>query len=88
MKEEETNDERSRDGTSNADASHVNYSDNCGVLVATHGYKNSEECILDSGCLFHMAPNKSFFSTYESVDRGNLTMRNNTTCKVVGVKSV
>ena len=44
--------------------------------------------ILDSGYSFHITPNKSFFLSYEIVDRGNVTMGNNTTCKVVGVGSV
>ena len=66
----------------------MNDSDDSGVLVATHGYKDSDEWILDSGCTFHMTPNKTFFQTFESVDVENVTMRNNTTCKVVGVGSV
>ena len=82
------NDEEARDGTSNADASYVNDTDGGGVLVATHGYKDSDEWILDLGCTFHMTPNKTFFQTFESVDGGNVTMGNNTTYKVVGVGSV
>ena len=39
-------------------------SDDGGVLVATHDYKGSDEWIVNSGCSFHMTPNKSFFSTY------------------------
>ena len=35
-----------------------------------------------------MTHKKSFFLTYESVDWRNVTMKNNTTFKVVGVGSV
>ena len=66
----------------------MNDSGDGGVLVAIHGYKDGNEWILDSGCTFHMTPNKAFFQTFESVDGGNVTMGNNTTCKVVGVGSV
>ena len=63
----------------------MNDSDDGGVLVATHAYKDNDEWILDSGCRFHMTPNKTFFQTFESVDEKNVTIGNNTTCKVVGV---
>ena len=35
-----------------------------------------------------MTPNKNLFQTNESVDGGNLTVENNTTCKVVGFWSM
>ena len=66
----------------------MNDSVNGGVSVATHEYKGENEWILDSGCSFHMTPNKDFFTTYEKVDGGNVTMGNNATCKVVGVGSI
>ena len=82
------NDEGAKDETTNADASYFNNSDDGGVLVATHGYKDSDEWIFDSGCTLHMTSNKIFFQTFESVDGRNVTMGNNTTCKMVGVWSV
>ena len=66
----------------------MNDNDDGHVLVATYGYKDSDEWILDSGCTFHMTPNKTFFQTYETIDGENVTTGNNTTCKVVGVGSV
>ena len=42
----------------------MNDSDDGGILVATHEYKGENEWILDSGCSFHMTPNKDLFSTY------------------------
>ena len=47
-------------------------SDGGGVYVATHGYKDGQEWILDSSSSFHMKPNNSFFLTCESVDWGNV----------------
>ena len=52
----------------------MNDNDDSGVLVATHGYKDSDEWILNLGCTFHMTPNKNFFQTYESINGGNVTM--------------
>ena len=57
-------------------------------MVATHEYKRENEWILDSGCSFHMTPNKGLFTTHERVDGGNVTMGNNATCKIVGVGSI
>ena len=57
------------DETSNVDASYVNDSDVGGVLVATNGYKDSDEWILDLWCTFHMTPNKTFFQTLKVLMR-------------------
>lgn len=56
--------------------------------MVTHGYKGYMEWILDSECSFHMTPHKVFFSTYEKVDDGNVTLGNDDTYKVVGIDSV
>ena len=87
-KTKNASDDGAKDATIIADASYVNDSDDGGVLVATHGYNDGDEWILVSRCTFHMTPNKTFFQTYESVDGRNVTIGNNTTCKVVGVGSV
>ena len=87
-KKHSNDDERSKEGSINAEASHVNDSDDDGVLVATHEYKGENKWILDSGCSFHMTSNKDLFITYERIDGGNVTMGNNATCKVVGVGSI
>ena len=62
--------------------------DDDGVLVATHKYKGCDEWILDSGCSFHITPNKSLFSKNESIEGWNVNMENNTICKEVSVGSV
>ena len=68
-------DDGARDTTSNVKTSYVNDSDDGCVLVTTHGYKDGDERILDSGCTFHMNPNKTFFQAFENVDRENMTMK-------------
>ena len=61
-KKNSNDDERSRDETSYVDASYANDSEDGGVLVATHEYKGSDKWIPNSGCSFHMTPNKKFCS--------------------------
>lgn len=72
-----------------AEASYVDTDSDSGALVATHGrIKGKYEWILDSGCSFHMTPNKDLFSSYEEYNGGNVTMGNNATCKVIGTGTV
>lgn len=44
--------------------------------------------ILDSGCSYHMCPNREWFEDYKSNTGGEILMGNNATCKVVGIGSV
>ncbi|KAK2967999.1 hypothetical protein RJ640_009208 [Escallonia rubra] len=37
--------------------------------------------ILDTGCSYHMCPNRDWFATYHSVDGGKVLMGNDVTCK-------
>ena len=39
--------------------------------------------MLDSGCSFHMYPNKILFINYKACDSGIVVMRNDACCKVV-----
>ncbi|KAH9697198.1 hypothetical protein KPL71_023512 [Citrus sinensis] len=57
------------------------------VLVATKE-KPQGQWVLDSGCAFHMSPNRSYFTRYQSCDAGIVLMRNNSVCKVVGIGTV
>ena len=59
------------------------------LLVASDGdSKARHDWILDSGCTFHMTPNRDWFSTYESVPKGAVLMGNNASCKVAGIGTV
>ncbi|KAH9687012.1 hypothetical protein KPL70_014605 [Citrus sinensis] len=44
--------------------------------------------ILDSGCIFHMCPFKTYFSDYHDLDGGKVIMGNNAVCKVIGMGNV
>ncbi|KAG8498562.1 hypothetical protein CXB51_004879 [Gossypium anomalum] len=55
------------------------------LVASVNNYKVNEEWILDSGCTFHMSPNRDWFTTYETVFEGVVLMGNNASCKIVGV---
>ncbi|KAH9752645.1 hypothetical protein KPL71_014775 [Citrus sinensis] len=61
--------------------------DEADVLVAAERHPTGE-WILDSGCSFHMCPNKSFFKTFESVNGGKVLLGNNLACKVAGIGTI
>ena len=62
------------------------------VLVATSlsasSVRSSTSWVLDSGCTFHMCPNKGWFSTYEEVTGGVVLMGNDARCHIRGVGDV
>ncbi|KAG8472618.1 hypothetical protein CXB51_034307 [Gossypium anomalum] len=56
------------------------------LLVSTSdNSKLTSEWILDSGCSFHMCPNREWFSTYNSVEGGVVRMGNDSSSKVIGI---
>ncbi|KAG8492439.1 hypothetical protein CXB51_009727 [Gossypium anomalum] len=64
------------------------YSDGELLVASINDSKVSEEWILDSGCTFHMSPNRDWFTTYETVSEGVVLMGNNTSCKIAGVGTI
>lgn len=58
------------------------------ALAAVDMPSPSDRWILDSGCSYHMCPNRDWFTSYESCDGGNVTMGNDAACKVVGRGSI
>ena len=46
------------------------------------------EWILDSGCSFHMSPNRDLFTTYEPVNGDLVLMGNDAQCKVFGYGTI
>ncbi|KAG8478679.1 hypothetical protein CXB51_028516 [Gossypium anomalum] len=64
------------------------YSDGELLVASVNDSKVSEEWILDSGYTFHMSPNRDWFTTYETVSEGVVLMRNNASCKIVGVGTI
>ncbi|KAG8496862.1 hypothetical protein CXB51_008020 [Gossypium anomalum] len=57
-------------------------------VASVNDSKVSEEWTLDSGCTFHMSPNRDWFTTYETVSAGVVLMGNNTSCKIAGVGTI
>ena len=45
----------------------------------------SNEWIMDSGCSFHMSPNRDWFSAYEAIAGGVVLTGNNAAYKVAGI---
>ncbi|KAG8497140.1 hypothetical protein CXB51_008403 [Gossypium anomalum] len=64
------------------------YSDGELLVVSVNNSKVSEEWILDSGCTFHMSPDRDWFTTYETVSEGVTLMGNNASCKIAGVGTI
>nr|GEZ39819.1 retrovirus-related Pol polyprotein from transposon TNT 1-94 [Tanacetum cinerariifolium] len=54
------------------------------VYLAIDTEKYRDELIVDSGCTFHTIPHRSWFTTYESFNGGNVYMRNHSICPVIG----
>uniref|UniRef100_A0A803PJ91 Reverse transcriptase Ty1/copia-type domain-containing protein n=1 Tax=Cannabis sativa TaxID=3483 RepID=A0A803PJ91_CANSA len=58
--------------------------DSAGALLVTS--KNSDsEWILDSGCSFHMTPNKSWFEEFTSDTYGTVYLGDKKSCRMVGI---
>ncbi|KAG8501848.1 hypothetical protein CXB51_004653 [Gossypium anomalum] len=64
------------------------YSDGELLVASVNDSKVSEEWILDSGCTFHMSPNRDWFTTYETVSEGVVLMGNNASCKIAGLGTI
>ena len=44
--------------------------------------------VMDSGCSFHMSPNKNWFQNFSENVTGTVYMGNNNTCKVMGIGNI
>ncbi|KAG8492474.1 hypothetical protein CXB51_009570 [Gossypium anomalum] len=64
------------------------YSDGELLVTSVNDSEVNEEWILDSGCTFHMSPNRDWFTTYETVSEGVVLMGNNASCKIAGVGTI
>ena len=61
--------------------------DSSDVLVVSSS-NSSKEWIMDSGCTWHMTPNKDLFEELCDQDGGSVLLGNNKACKIAGVRSV
>ncbi|KAJ4708838.1 Retrovirus-related Pol polyprotein from transposon TNT 1-94 [Melia azedarach] len=57
-------------------------------LLIAFGDKLEGEWVLDSGCSFHMSPNKNLFDSLNYIDGGRVLIGNNMACKVVGIGNI
>ena len=58
------------------------------LFVTEDRFNSNNEWIMDTGCSYHMCPNRDWFSTYESIDGGIVLMGNNAQCKTVGIGTI
>ncbi|KAH9723173.1 Integrase catalytic domain-containing protein [Citrus sinensis] len=49
---------------------------------------HSDEWILDSGCTYHMCPNKGWSSSFKELDGGVVFMGNDNACKTMGIGTI
>ena len=58
------------------------------ALFANEQIHCNDVWVLDFGALYHTSPRRELFTTYEQVDRGNVSMANSVVCKTVGICSI
>ncbi|KAJ4719063.1 Retrovirus-related Pol polyprotein from transposon TNT 1-94 [Melia azedarach] len=58
------------------------------ALVADEHTDHNDVWILDSGASYHICSRREWFTTYEQVDGGNISMANSSVCKAVGIGSI
>ncbi|KAJ4728619.1 Retrovirus-related Pol polyprotein from transposon TNT 1-94 [Melia azedarach] len=58
------------------------------ALVADEHTHHNDVWILDSGASYHIYSRREWFTTYEQVDGGNISMANSFVCKAVRIGSV
>ncbi|KAJ4717199.1 Retrovirus-related Pol polyprotein from transposon TNT 1-94 [Melia azedarach] len=58
------------------------------ALVADEHTDHNDVWILDSGASYHICPRREWFTTYEQVDGGNISMANSSICKAIGIGSI
>ena len=49
---------------------------------------HSDEWVLDSGCTYHMCPNKEWFSSFKELEGGVVFMGNDSACKTAGIGTI
>ena len=74
-------------------------SDSGNASIASESFESAEvlihsiaetqkEWILDSGCSFHMSPNKEWYLDLEKIESGTVLLGNNKAYKILGIGSV
>ncbi|KAL0301484.1 UNVERIFIED_CONTAM: hypothetical protein Sradi_6425200 [Sesamum radiatum] len=63
-----------------------NYSDGDMLFVSTNQYVDA--WILDSGCSYHMTPNREWFTSYRSGNSGSIYLGDDRCCNIAGISEV
>ena len=59
------------------------------LLMVSDGHRRyTDVWTLDSTCLHHYTPNRSWFVTYTKIDEETVTLRDDHPCKVAGIRSI
>ena len=77
----------------NKDKSNVNVADKVddgedSAFTVSSSDNHSDRWILDSGCSYHMCPNRQWFSSFQELDGGVVLMGNDNTCQTKGIGTV
>ena len=62
-------------------------SDGDALITCDSGLKIHKSWILDSGCSYHMSPNRAWFRSYKAID-GMVLLGNGVSCKVMGIGTI
>ena len=58
------------------------------AFTVSSSENHSDRWILDSGCSYHMCPNRQWFSSFQELDGGVVLMGNDNTCQTKGIGTV
>ncbi|KAK4386031.1 hypothetical protein Sango_2473700 [Sesamum angolense] len=87
--EKRQTDEKRDDSSKSANVAqndNSNYSDGDMLSVSTNQYVDA--WILDSGCSYHIKPNKEWFTSYRSGNFGSINLGNDRCCNIAGIGEV
>ena len=79
---------KNKDSTSEGKNANIVYNEDNSYVLTIAPDSCDSGWILDTGCSFHMTPNRDWIQDYEEFDGGSVLMGNHAACKVVGIGSV
>ncbi|KAK2993754.1 hypothetical protein RJ640_002968 [Escallonia rubra] len=79
---------KKKDNSKMTDAGVVEDNSNDADVLSVTISSSDEGWILDTGCSYHMCPNRDWFATHRSFDGGKFLMGNDVACKVVEICSI
>lgn len=58
------------------------------LVMTVTNEETDTDSILDSGCIFHMCPNKSWFHNYKEIEPRKVYMGDNNSQNVLGISDI